>query len=205
MGKNNPNINPNANPYRSRTNPNPSESPTLSGDSIDFNTQRICPSCGRFIKKEHNFCKYCGVDLSDIPPIGSDDEISKQLAITALSDPDPEVRKEAVDTLGNFKDIKVLGVLTYILLHDQSEIVRREAADEIGDFHKVISLEVLTKALKDQSPLVRKEAIEGLKKIKEKTKDKEYKKGKSEEREIKKEDEQKETKQKNDLSEEPKN
>jgi hypothetical protein len=206
MGKNNSNINPNTNPYRSRTNPNPSESQTPSGDFIDFNTQRICPSCGRFVKKEHNFCKYCGVDLSDIPPIGDDDEVSKQLAITSLSDPDPEVRKEAVDTLGNFKDIKVLGVLTYILLHDQSDIVRREAADEIGDLHHPYSLEALTKALKDPSPLVRKEAIEGLKKIKEKTKEKDHKKGKPEEREIEKEDEQKEkeTKQENEISEKPK-
>ncbi len=57
----------------------------------------------------------------------------------------------------------------------------------MGDLHHPYSLNPLAKALKDESPIVRKEAIEGLKKIKKKTKPgKEYK-GKPEEREEKKE------------------
>jgi HEAT repeat protein len=117
-----------------------------------------------------------------IEPIGRD-EISKQLAITALTDPDSEVRKEAVDTLGDFGDDKVLGVLTYVLLNDPDENVRKEAADELGDLHHPYSLDALAKALKDESALVRKEAIEGLKKIKKKTKSKELNEGKPEDRE----------------------
>ena len=42
------------------------------------------------------------------------------------------------------------------------------------------SLDALTKALKDVSPLVRKEAIEGLKKIKKKNKPEDENKGKPE-------------------------
>ena len=95
MGKNN-NNNSNSNPYRIG---NPSQ-----GEFIDFNTQRVCPSCGKAIKIDHNFCKYCGVDLSDIEPIGRSDKVSKQLAITAVTDPDASVRKQALDTLGSFKD-----------------------------------------------------------------------------------------------------
>jgi hypothetical protein len=180
-------MNPNQNPYRAGNNPS---SGNPSGNIIDFNSQRICPACGRTIKLSHNFCKFCGVDLSNIEPIGNSDEISKQLAITAITDPDPEVRKEAVDTLGNFGDRKVLGVLTYVLLNDPSDIVRKEACDELGDLHHPYSLEALALALKDQSPIVRKEAIEGLKKIKEKNKPKKEKKGKPEERGIKKEDDE---------------
>jgi len=60
--------------------------------------------------------------------------------------------------------------LAYILLNDRDEIVRKEAADELGDFAHPHSLDVLAKALKDPSPIVRKEAIEGLKKIKKKNK-----------------------------------
>ncbi len=143
--------------------------------TFDFDTQRICPKCGSGIKIEHNFCKYCGQDLGDVAPIGKADTISKNLAITALTDPSPEVRKEAIDTLGGFKDTRALGVLTYILINDPDENVRKEAADELGDIHHPLSMEALSGALKDPSPLVRKEALEGLKKIKEKFKPKDSK------------------------------
>lgn len=170
----------NNNPYRTRQTLPPPKT-----GFIDFNTRRICPACGRDIKIAHNFCKYCGVDLSMIEPIGHDD-ISKHLATTAITDPDPGVRMEAVDTLGGFGDKKVLGVLTYVLLNDPDENVRKEAADELGDLHHPYSLDTLTKALKDESPLVRKEAIEGLKKIKKKIKPKKLDEGKPESREHEK-------------------
>ena len=173
MGKNN-NNNSNSNPYRIG-NPNP-------GEFIDFNTQRVCPSCGKAIKIDHNFCKYCGVDLSDIKPIGHSDTVSKQLAITAVTDPDASVRKQALDTLGSFKDKALLGVLTYVLFNDPDPICRKEAADELGDIHHRYSLEALAAALKDEDAEVRKEAIEGLKKIKEKNKPKKLEKGKPDER-----------------------
>jgi len=169
--------NPNFNPYKAKQ-PIPPSSRTF----IDFNTQRVCPSCGKAIKITYNFCKFCGVDLSAIEPIGNSDEISKQLAITAATDPDPGVRKEAIDTLGEFGETKILGVLTYLLLNDPDENVRKEAADELGDLHHPYSMEVLAKALKDESPIVRKEAIEGLKKIKRKTKPEKFDKGKPKER-----------------------
>ncbi|MFX1312312.1 MAG: HEAT repeat domain-containing protein [Promethearchaeota archaeon] len=169
--------NQDVNPYRVQQRVPPS-----SKGFIDFNTQRICPGCGKAIKISYNFCKYCGIDLSAIEPIGMD-EISKQLAITAISDPSPEVRKEAVDTLGDFGDTKVLGVLTFVMLNDPDENVRMEATDELGDLHHPYSMDALSKALKDESPLVRKEAIEGLKKIKKKTKPTEEIKGKPAERE----------------------
>jgi len=165
------------NPYMVKKTSSPPKKPV-----IDFNTRRICPACGRDIKITHNFCKYCGVDLSAIEPIGRD-EISKQLAITAVTDPDPEVRKEAVDTLGDFGDNRVLGVLTYVLLNDTDENVRKEAADELGNLHHPFSLDTLAKALRDESALVRKEAIEGLKKIKKKSKPKEEIESKPEDRE----------------------
>jgi len=72
--------------------------------------------------------------------------------------------------LGELGENEVLGVFAYILLNDRDEIVRKEAADELGDFAHPHSLDVLAKALKDPSPIVRKEAIEGLKKIKKKNK-----------------------------------
>ncbi len=158
---------PNLNPYRVKNKPT---SPR--GDLIDFSTRRICPACGKDIKITHNFCKYCGVDLSEIEPIGND-EISKQLAMTAVSDMDPDVRKEAVETLGDFEEKSILGVLTYVLMNDPDEKVRKAAADELGDIHHPYSLDALAKALKDESAIVRKEAIEGLKKIKKSIKPKE--------------------------------
>ena len=167
--------NPNKNPYR--VNREPAKQPVRQPlppkavrSSIDFENQRVCPSCGKLIKLAHNFCKFCGVDLSAIQALGNADRTLKELANAALNDPSPEVRKEAIDTLGELAGDEVLGLLTYVLLNDPDERVRKEAADELGDIHNPISLDVMAKALKDRSPLVRKEAIEGLKKIKKENK-----------------------------------
>lgn len=168
MGKPTNYPDPNKNPYRvNREQVRESSQARFTNPSVDFENQRVCPSCGKVIKISHNFCKFCGKDLVGIQPLGYSDRTLKDLANTALTDPDPGVRKDAVDTLGELGDNEVLGVLAYILLNDAHELVRKEAADELGDLHHPHSLDVLAKALKDRSPSVRKEAIEGLKKIKQ--------------------------------------
>jgi hypothetical protein len=163
--------NPNNNPYRIR---GEQSSPKVQSSSprapLDFNEHRICPACGKIIKITHNFCKFCGSDLSSLAPIGKSDEVTRTLADTAISDPSPEVRKEAVASLAEFGEYEVLGVLSYILLNDPNEDVRSEAADELGKFHHPHSLDVFARALKDKSPIVRKKAIDGLKNIKKMTK-----------------------------------
>jgi len=171
MGNEKYNPNQGKNPYRVDREPVRESNPSrIAPSSIDFDNQRICPACGKVIKLSHNFCKFCGVDLSAIQPLGYSDRTLKQLANTALTDPDPGVRKDAVDTLGDLGEAEVLGVFAYILLNDADESVRKEAADELGDYSHPHSLDILAKALKDRSPIVRKEAIEGLKKIKKKNK-----------------------------------
>ena len=171
MGNDKYNQNRAKNPYRVNKEPVHESAPTsFAKPGIDFETQRICVSCGKAIKIGHNFCKFCGVDLSGIQPLGYSDRTLKELANTALTDPNPGVRKDAVDTLGELGENEVLGIFAYILLNDRDALVRKEAADELGDFHHPHSLDVLAKALKDPSPIVRKEAIEGLKKIKKKNK-----------------------------------
>ena len=166
--------NPNNNPYRIRGEQSPQKEQSFSPRApLDFNEHRICPACGKIIKISHNFCKFCGSDLSSLAPIGKSDEVTRTLADTAISDPSPEVRKEAVASLAEFGEYEVLGVLSYILLNDPNEDVRSEAADELGKFHHPHSLDVFAKALKDKSPIVRKKAIDGLKNIKKMTKKRE--------------------------------
>ena len=140
---------------------------------MDFLAHRICPGCGNIINLKHNFCKFCGIDLSGIKSISQSDRTLKELATTALTDPNAEVRTDAVDTLGDFGEYEALGVLTHILLNDPHPSVRKQAAHELGVLHHPVSLDVLAKALRDKAPSVRKEAIEGLKKIKLENKPKE--------------------------------
>jgi hypothetical protein len=158
---------PNRNPYR--VSKEPVREPVVekrASNIVDFDTQRICPSCGKLIKINHNFCKFCGVDLNYIPALGESDRTLKELSIAALTDPDFEVRKDAIATLAELGEKEILGVLTYALMNDLHEQVRKEAADKLGNIHDNISLDVLAKALKDKSPIVRKAAIEALKEIK---------------------------------------
>ena len=96
-----------------------------------------------------------------------------RLSETAVSDPNPDVRKSAVASVGEFGENGIIGLLSYILLNDPDETVRVEAAKELGKLHHPYSLDVLAQALKDKSALVRKEAIEGLKNIKKMTKKRE--------------------------------
>lgn len=170
MGKPTNYPDPSKNPYRvnkEQVRERETNQARFTKPSVDFENQRVCPACGKAIKISHNFCKFCGIDLVGIQPLGYSDRTLKELANTALTDPDPGVRKDAVDTLGELGDNEILGVLAYILLNDAHELVRKEAANELGDLHHQLSLDVLAKALKDRSPSVRKEAIEGLKKIKQ--------------------------------------
>ena len=161
MGNNKHNPNQGNNPYRVNREPVSEPNPTsFAKPGVDFDSQRICPSCGKVIKIGHNFCKFCGVDLSSIRPLGYSDRTLKELANTALTDPDPGVRKDAVDTLGDLGEAEVLGVFAYILMNDPDELVRKEAADELGDYHHPHSLDILAKALKDLNKIKKQNKTE---------------------------------------------
>jgi len=161
MGKPTNNPDPNKNPYRvNNEQVRESSQARFTKPSVDFENQRVCPACGKAIKISHNFCKFCGIDLVGIQPLGYSDRTLKELANTALTDPDPGVRKDAVDTLGELGENEIIGVLAYILLNDAHELVRKKAANELGDIHHPHSLDVLAKALKDRNPSVRPEEID---------------------------------------------
>ena len=132
---------PNRNPYRVSREP-VREAPIerKAQSTIDFDTQRICPSCGKIIKISHNFCKFCGVDLNYIPALGESDRTLKELSIAALTDLDFEVRKDAISSLAELGENEILGVLTYALMNDLHELVRKEAADKLGNIHNNITL-----------------------------------------------------------------
>jgi hypothetical protein len=167
MGNKNYPTDPSKNPYR--IDQKPVEAPIQNRSPrtpLDFEIHRICPACGKIIKINHNFCKFCGTDISSITPIGHSDDITKKLANAAIFDQSYDVRKEAIKSLVEFHENNILGILAYVLLNDPDESVRKEAAEELGKIHHPYSLDVLASALKDRSPIVRKEAIEGLKKIK---------------------------------------
>ncbi len=162
-----------SNPYRIKNEQAQPQERSSPRAPLDFSIHRLCPACGKIIKITHSFCKFCGTNISSISPIGRSDEVTKTLADTAISDPNPDVRKSAVASIGEFGENDIIGLLSYILLNDPDEAVRKEAASELGKLHHPYSLDVLAKALKDKSASVRKEAIEGLKNIKMMTKKRE--------------------------------
>ena len=189
MGKNY-NPPPKDNPYVIKKVHINAQKPVLSKNPpINFEMDRICPSCGKIIKIDHNFCKFCGVILSSVDALGKSDKTLVELAKTALNDSNADVRKDAVDTLGELGESEVLGILTYILINDIDALVRKKAAEELGNIHNPISIDILTNALKDRSPIVRREAIEGLKKIKKFNKSSDIEKNQNSEVNIEKQSE----------------
>lgn len=151
--------------------------------SFNFKENRFCPRCGSIIGISRKSCEICKADISAIEPMGEKDKKLKTLLLKAFN-PNASIRKKAINDIGENKDVKVLGILTHALLNDPDEAVRKEAADELGDFKNSISVYALEKAAKDESENVKKEAIEGLKKIKEQSEKGAIKKSKSD---IKKE------------------
>ena len=70
MGNYNHYPNPKNNPYRVKFQSNERlNEANFNNTRIDFNSNRICPSCGNIISLKHNFCKFCGVDLSGLRPM----------------------------------------------------------------------------------------------------------------------------------------
>jgi len=134
---------------------------------IDFTSQKFCPKCGRIIEISRNKCNLCAAILIGIKAIGKSDNVLIPIALSALNDPSPSERKDAINSLEEFEETKILGLLTHILLNDPDEEVRREAANKIGNIHHTLSIEVLELTSKDSSESVRKESKEGLKKLRE--------------------------------------
>ncbi len=132
---------------------------------INFENQKFCPRCGQIIKKTLKKCDSCKEDIFRINPIGKNDGTTIALAKTALNDPDRNVRKEAIEALGDLDNPKVIGVLTYILLNDPSEHLREEAVLKLVERGQEYSIKALEKALKDDNNVVRKVATSGLKEI----------------------------------------
>jgi len=85
--------------------------------------------------------------------------------IKALGDKDPEVREDAVDSLAEFEDEKVIMHLTKVLLNDKDEDVRANAADVLGELGGENARDALIQALQDEDAGVRESAVDALAEI----------------------------------------
>ena len=85
----------------------------------------------------------------------------------ALDDADPNIRKKAIEAIGDLELNDSLLPLGYALLNDSCKQVRIEAAKELGDLESPAAINVLTKALSqaDEDSEIKKEIIKSLKKI----------------------------------------
>jgi hypothetical protein len=85
--------------------------------------------------------------------------------VKALKDRDPEVREEAVDSLAELEDERVIVYLTDVLLNDNNEDVRGSAAEALGDLGDERAVDPLIQALRDKDAGVRESAINALAEI----------------------------------------
>jgi len=69
--------------------------------------------------------------IKELAGFSFDDNVRAALENVLLSDPDPELRKEAAQTFGKVKNTKALAVLEKARVEDSSEDVRKEANQSI--------------------------------------------------------------------------
>jgi hypothetical protein len=87
---------------------------------------------------------------------------SVEALLKALGDKDPEVREEAVYSLVDIRDERVIVHLTQVLLNDTDEEVRESAAEALGDLRDKRGIAPLVEALRDKDTGVRESAVDAL-------------------------------------------
>jgi HEAT repeat protein len=92
------------------------------------------------------------------------DGVTVKALTRALSDKNPQVRKEATETLVKIGDLSTVEALILALENNNSDI-RREAAETLGDIGHSEAVKPLIVLLKDMNPDVRQAATEALIKI----------------------------------------
>ncbi|MGQ4874749.1 MAG: Rho termination factor N-terminal domain-containing protein [Promethearchaeia archaeon] len=132
---------------------------------IDFKTDRFCPNCGILIEKDNKKCNFCDEDISLIEPLAIKDDRIKDIALTSITDSDPQERRKAIKKLGQLKDPSTLGFLIYAFKNDEYDDVRYEALESIISIGHHFSKNILNKALRDKNPKIKRKAEIGLKKL----------------------------------------
>ncbi|MHA1146744.1 MAG: HEAT repeat domain-containing protein [Promethearchaeota archaeon] len=133
---------------------------------INFETDTFCPRCGTMINIQHRICQICDANLKEFEPIGKTDEFTQEMIMTAISVPDPKLRRAAVNELGNTKKSNILGVLNYVFLNDEKDEIRKDALEKIGQIGNPISEYILRKAVRDKNQKIKNEALTSLKNLK---------------------------------------
>ena len=90
---------------------------------------------------------------------------ARDALLSAMRDPEPDVRERAIDALGDLKDEAAVGPLSRALTQDEDEDVRESAADALGEIPSAESVAALKRSLEDESPDVRESAVYGLARI----------------------------------------
>jgi HEAT repeat protein len=92
------------------------------------------------------------------------DGVTVKALAKVLKDKNPEVRREASETLAKIGDLRTMQALIISLQSDNSDI-RKEAAETLGNIGHSEAVKPLTGLLRDMNPDVRRAAAEALVKI----------------------------------------
>jgi hypothetical protein len=88
-------------------------------------------------------------------------EDAREALVDALDDPDPDVRKQALEALAELGDDDAVDVISP-LIEDPEPKVRERLAKELGDTDNPAAGDVLVRLLRDESPDVVEESLKSL-------------------------------------------
>ncbi len=86
---------------------------------------------------------------------------ARQALVDALEDPDPKIRKEAVEAIAELGDDEAVKTISE-LISDPEPAVRERLAKELGDTGNPAAGQVLMELLRDESPEVVEETLKSI-------------------------------------------
>lgn len=119
----------------------------------------FCPQCWKEIKGEDRKCPYCGADITEYEEKGFEEKL-----INALRHHERETLQRAVWILGKLRSNKAINPLIKLFEQTDNPYLKREILDTLSEIGAPDAMAFIMKASKSEISIVKKKAMEILKK-----------------------------------------